>query len=70
MEIVVLTADEGMVLTDGQVFGKIIHLGSNRSASEFWQITQAEYDVIMNAEEEMATEEDYRAALSEFGVKL
>ena len=52
MEIVVLTADEGMMLTDGETFCKIIHLGSNRSESEFWQITEEEYQAIMETQEQ------------------
>lgn len=70
MEKQILIADNGMILTDGQCYGKRISLGVNRDPSEFWQITEAEYDAIMEAEEEPATEEDYQSALVEFGVKV
>ena len=72
MDIEVLIADNGMVYTDGEFYGKRIYLGEDRSPSEFWQITQAEYDAIMEAveDEEPATEEDYHAALAEFGVDV
>lgn len=70
MEKQILIADDGMILTDGSLYGKRISIGVDRDPSEFWQITQAEYDAIMEAEEEPATEEDYQSALSKFGVKL
>ena len=47
---------------------KIIHLGADRSSSEFWQITEEEYFAIV--EDEEASEEDYQIALAEFGVKV
>ena len=50
----VLRADEGKVLTDGETYGRTIMLGEGRSAEEFHEITEAEYEEILakQAEEE------------------
>lgn len=47
----VLHADEGMVLTDGEVYGRTIMLGDGRSAEEFHEITEAEYEEITKRNE-------------------
>ena len=36
----VLYADPGMVLTDGEIYGKQIFLADDRSADEFHEITE------------------------------
>lgn len=46
-QIVVLEADEGMVLTDGKEYGTVIFPGEGRTADEWSEITQAEYEAIM-----------------------
>ena len=46
----VLIADEGKILTDGEVYGKTIYLAKNRSPEEFHEITEAEYEEIREAE--------------------
>ena len=38
----VLYADEGMVLTDGETYGKQIFLGDGKSAEDYRQITEEE----------------------------
>lgn len=50
-----LTASEGMVLTDGTDFGKIIFLAQGADASKWYEITEAEYEKIM-AEQEALNE--------------
>ncbi len=57
MDIVKLTATEGMVLTNGYAYSKEIYLGVNDSAENWTEITEAEYneikyqfEVIANAE--------------------
>lgn len=45
-----LTADEGMVLTNGEAYGKEIYLGIYDSAENWHEITDAEYEAIMAAQ--------------------
>ena len=47
-----IIADEGMILTDGKTYGKVIFLGADRKAEEFHEITQEEYDEIKKVETE------------------
>ena len=69
-----LTASDGMVLTNDSAYGKEIYLGVNDSPNNWHEITDAEYAEILADQEidnpNRATEEDYQAALSEFGVKI
>ena len=46
-----LTADEGKVLTNGEAYGKEIYLGIYDSAENWHEITDAEYEAIMAAQE-------------------
>ena len=47
----VIKADEGKILTDGEVFGRVIYLAKGRSADEFYEITEAEYEEIQKQDE-------------------
>lgn len=47
----VLYADEGMVLTDGEIYGKQIHLADPIQEYSFREITEAEYKQILAAQE-------------------
>ncbi len=42
----ILYADEGKVLTDGEIYGKAVFLAEGRSSGEFYEISESEYDVI------------------------
>ena len=42
----VLNATEGMVLTDGTVYGEVIYLGVNDSPDNWHEITKEEYEKI------------------------
>ena len=42
----VLCADEGKVLTNGEIFGKIIYLAEGLDENDFYEITEAEYEEI------------------------
>lgn len=44
-----LTASEGMVLTNGEVYGKEIYLGVNDNENNWREITDAEYEEIQTA---------------------
>lgn len=38
-----LTASEGMTLTNGEAFGKVVYLGVNDSADNWREITDEQY---------------------------
>ncbi len=52
-----LTASEGYVLTNGDVYGKEVYLGVNDSAENWHEITDAEYAEAMEKLEQLAEEE-------------
>ncbi len=55
-----VTADEGMVLTDGATFSDVsgsIVLGCNDSTDNWHEITEAEYEKILEAERAKMPEE-------------
>lgn len=49
-----LTASEGMVLTNGEAYGKEVYLGKNDKAENWYEITDAEYQEILKKQEEEA----------------
>jgi hypothetical protein len=69
MERTKLTAPEGMILTDGKNYGRIIYLAEGADESAYYPITEAEYNAMQNTETDEATEADCIAALERFGVK-
>lgn len=50
IELIKLTATEGMVLTNGQVYGKEIYLGCNDKEENWHEITDAEHEAILAEE--------------------
>lgn len=60
----VIEASEGMILTDGNVYGEKIYLAEGEDKSAFYEITREEFEAISE------TEEDYQKALTDLGVKL
>lgn len=52
----ILYAEEGMVLTDGEVYGKEIYLADGKAYDDFYEISDAEYENIV-AEEVKPPEE-------------
>lgn len=46
-------ADEGYILTNGDVYGYIIDLGKFDNENNYYQITIEEYDRLMAESEEM-----------------
>lgn len=54
----ILTADEGMTLTNGEVFGKTVWLASGDDGSVWNEVTDAEAEVMKrNLEEAQAVDE-------------
>lgn len=41
-----IIADEGMILTDGNSYGRVVYLGKEDSAENWHEITEAEYEKI------------------------
>lgn len=50
-KVTVLKADEGMTLTNGEAFGKVIYLGKNDSADNWQEITDEEAKKLQEAGE-------------------
>lgn len=48
-----LTASDGMVLTNGEVYGKIIFLSEGQNGEDFYEITDAEYAEILEEKSEV-----------------
>lgn len=46
-----IIADEKMILTDGNTYGRIIFLGQDKNASDFYEITEEEYNKIIESGE-------------------
>jgi len=47
----ILYADDGKVLTDGEIYGREILLEVGRDANEFKEISVEEYEEILKAQE-------------------
>ena len=62
-----LYADDGMILTNGTSYGKIIYLAVGEDEGTYYSITEAEYNDIMNSEQ--AEEADYIESLERLGVE-
>ena len=54
-----LIADEGMILTDGENYGKIIYLASDANGDKWYEIPQSEYDAMMAERENLVDENNH-----------
>lgn len=52
IELIEIKASEGMVLTNGEAYGEEIYLGVNDSPENWQEITDAEYNEMVKAQEE------------------
>ena len=50
---IVLHASDGMVLTDGEIYGKTIFLAEGVSPERYHQITEEEYKKILDEQSKM-----------------
>ena len=50
-KVTVLKADEGMTLTNGETFGKVVYLGINDSAENWHEIPDAEAQELQETDE-------------------
>lgn len=51
MDRITLKASEGMLLTDGEIYAKLLVLGDWDKAENYREITEEEYNAIMAVEE-------------------
>ena len=59
MQKILLCAEDGKILTDGKIYGKIVYLGSQDSINNYYEITIEEYQQILaiqNPKEELEEE--------------
>ena len=72
MSRVILKATDGMIYTNGESYGRLVYLGTGDNPDNWWEITEEEFEkrTADDAEEDIATEDDYRSALRELGVKV
>ena len=49
---ITLYAEDGMILTDGEHFGTVIHLATDADADLWHEITREEYERILAQQEE------------------
>lgn len=56
---ILIFADEGKVLTDGESYGTPISLGTGRSPDEYTEITIEKYEQIMAEQEKEALENGF-----------
>ena len=61
-----IEANEGFILTNGEIYGTIILLAEGASAEDYREIPIEDYEEMMASE--IAEDFDYHAALAEFGV--
>lgn len=49
-----IIADEGMILTDGDSYGRVVYLGKEDRAENWHEITEERYQEILKEQEETA----------------
>lgn len=64
----IISAGEGKILTNGEIYGRVIALAEGVSEADFYEITEGEYNAILDSPE--VKDEDYREALKRLGVNF
>ena len=54
---IMLTADEGKILTNGETYGRVIALGNGDSPDNWREVNEAEYDAYLVTEAAKTLEE-------------
>ena len=54
---IMLTADEGKILTNGETYGRVVALGNGDSPDNWREVDEAEYDAYLAAEAAKMPEE-------------
>ena len=54
IELKKIVASEGMVLTNGDIYGEELYLGANDDPNNYHEITKEEYEKILAKQEEEA----------------
>ncbi len=47
-----LYAEAGKILTNGNIYGKVIYLANNLDESNFYKITESEYEIMLEKDTE------------------
>ena len=53
----VIKSEKGKILTDGNIYGRTIYLAKGRTADEFHEITEDEYNDIIAHDEKLIEKE-------------
>ena len=79
MDRIELFANEGMILTNGTIYGRQIILADGMDSTIFYEITEEEYNALIEENNEMVevdngfnqvSEDDYQNALRDMGVEI
>ena len=58
MKITKIVADAGKILTNGEIYGRVIALGVGDNVENYHEITEAEYEKMLEADAEVDTNDD------------
>jgi hypothetical protein len=47
----VIQANDGKILTNGEIYGKVIYLAEGVNETDFYEITEAEYEELLKKQE-------------------
>jgi hypothetical protein len=47
----VIQANDGKILTNGEIYGKVLYLAEGVNETDFYEITEAEYEELLKEQE-------------------